>query len=89
VICTYLEEVAGLVNAWYHEGNLDPSRRVLAEGEARPARLALTAAIRSTLRQGLAVLGLSAPVRMVREEPEAAGAPETAGAPESAGAADA
>ncbi|MDX1578135.1 MAG: arginine--tRNA ligase [Gemmatimonadota bacterium] len=68
VICTYLEEVAGLVNAWYHEGNLDPARRVLAEGPTRPARLALTAAIRSTLRQGLTVLGISAPERMEREE---------------------
>jgi arginyl-tRNA synthetase len=73
LICTYLEELAGRVNAWYHEGNLDPSRRVLAEGDARPARLALAAAIRSTLRQGLTVLGLSAPVRMVREPAETMG----------------
>ncbi|HSM08171.1 MAG TPA: arginine--tRNA ligase [Gemmatimonadota bacterium] len=89
LICTYLEEVAGLVNAWYHEGNLDPSRRVLAEGEARPARLALTAAIRSTLRQGLAVLGLSAPVRMVREDEVAGAAAGADVGAEPAGAADA
>ena len=71
-ICTYLEEVAGLVNAWYHEGNLDPDRRVLAEGATRPARLALAAAIRRTLRQGLRLLGLSAPERMDRREEEPA-----------------
>ena len=70
VICTYLEEVAGLVNAWYHEGNLDASRRVLADGATRPARLALAAAIRSTLGQGLRVLGLSAPEHMERRAEE-------------------
>lgn len=70
LICTYLEELASLVNAWYHEGNVDPARRVLAEGPARPARLALAEAIRVTLRQGLAVLGLSAPRRMIREDAE-------------------
>lgn len=73
LVCTYLEEVAGQVNAWYHLGNVDPALRVLADGPAREARLALAAAIRLTLRQGLAVLGLSAPERMVREaaDPEA------------------
>jgi arginyl-tRNA synthetase len=67
-VCGYLEELAGLVNAWYHEGNVDAERRVLADGPARPARLALADAVRITLRQGLALLGLSAPERMVREE---------------------
>lgn len=67
-VCGYLEELASLVNAWYHEGNIDPERRVLAEGPARPARLALADAVRLTLHQGLALLGLSAPERMVREE---------------------
>jgi arginyl-tRNA synthetase len=70
-ICTYLEEVASLVNSWYHEGNIDPARRVLADGPARPARLALAEAIRVTLRQGLAVLGLSAPRRMIRDDADA------------------
>ncbi|MGD8496235.1 MAG: arginine--tRNA ligase [Gemmatimonadales bacterium] len=73
VVCTYLEEVAGLVNAWYHEGNLDPARRVLAEGATRPARLALAAAVRGTLKQGLHVLGLSAPEHMERREEDADG----------------
>ncbi len=68
LVCTYLEELAAVVNAWYHEGNLDPSRRVLADGPAREARLTLVAAVQLTLRQGLAVLGLSAPERMLRED---------------------
>ena len=68
LVCTYLEEFAAVVNAWYHEGNIDPSRRVLADGPAREARLTLVAAVQLTLRQGLAVLGLSAPERLVRED---------------------
>lgn len=67
LVCTYLEEFAAVVNAWYHEGNVDPDRRVLAAGPTRDARLTLAAAVRLTLRQGLAVLGLSAPERMIRE----------------------
>jgi arginyl-tRNA synthetase len=68
-VCHYLEELASSVNAWYHEGNLDPARRVLADGPARPARLALARAVQITLRRGLGLLGLSAPERMTREEP--------------------
>ncbi|TFG66070.1 MAG: arginine--tRNA ligase [Gemmatimonadales bacterium] len=45
IVCTYLEELAAVVNAWYHEGNLDPAQRVLAEGPAREARLTLVAAV--------------------------------------------
>ena len=67
VVCAYLEEVAATVNAWYHEGNLDASRRILAEGPARDARLLLAAAVRLTLRQGLTLLGLTAPERLLRE----------------------
>jgi len=66
-VCGYLEELAGAVNAWYHEGNLDPSRRVLAEGPARAGRLALARAVQVTLRNGLRLLGLSAPQHMTRE----------------------
>lgn len=66
-ICNYLEEVAAAVNAWYHEGNLDPERRLLAEGPSRPARLALARAVQVTLRSGLTLLGISAPVRLERE----------------------
>jgi arginyl-tRNA synthetase len=67
-VCSYLEELAGAVNAWYHEGNVDPDRRVLADGPARDARLGLANAVRITLRQGLTLLGLTAPERMIREE---------------------
>ena len=67
-VCNFLEELAGVVNSWYHEGNIDPDRRVLAEGLARDARLGLANAVRITLRQGLSLLGLTAPERMIREE---------------------
>jgi len=69
-VCTYLEQLAGAVNGWYHEGNVDPERRVLAEGPRRDARLGLANAVRVTLKQGLSLLGLSAPERMIREEVE-------------------
>jgi len=58
------------VNAWYHEGNLDRSLRVLAEGPQRPGRLALARAVQVTLRNGLRLLGLGAPQQMVREDEE-------------------
>ncbi len=66
-LCTYLEETAGLVNAWYHQGNLDPELRVLADGPAREGRLKLARAVQITLRNGLTVLGLSAPASLSRE----------------------
>jgi arginyl-tRNA synthetase len=65
-VCAYLEEVAGRVNAWYHEGNLEPALRVIADGPARPGRLALARAVQITLRNGLELLGVSAPPRMAR-----------------------
>jgi len=67
-ICNYLEELASAVNGWYHEGNVASERRVLADGPAREARLGLANAVRITLRQGLTLLGLTAPDRMIREE---------------------
>jgi len=67
-VCGYLEEAAGLANAWYHTGNQDPSLRVLAEGPARPGRLALARAVQVTLRNGLELLGLEAPEHMARED---------------------
>jgi arginyl-tRNA synthetase len=67
-VCNYLEELAGAVNAWYHEGNLDPDKRVLADGPSRPARLALARAVQLTLGSGLRLLGISAPERLEREE---------------------
>ena len=67
ILCSYLEEMSGLVNAWYHQGNLDPALRMLAEGPARAGRMKLARAVQITLRNGLQILGLSAPRTMVRE----------------------
>ena len=71
LICEYLEQTAGMVNSWYHAGN--PSRNpelavLVPDPQLRAARLVLARAIRTVLRNGLALLGLSAPDRMVREE---------------------
>ena len=68
LVCTYLEETAGLVNAWYHQGNLDPAQRILADVPERAARIRLARAVQLTLRNGLRALGLSAPETMTREE---------------------
>jgi len=58
-VTTYLEELAGVVHGWYHN-----TRTV---GESQPveqARLQLAGAARIVLRNGLVLLGLSAPDRM-------------------------
>jgi arginyl-tRNA synthetase len=71
-VCAYLEEVAGAVNSWYHAGNRDPALRVI--GVAEPlsrARLVLTRAVQLVLRNGLTLLGVTAPERMERGEAEA------------------
>jgi arginyl-tRNA synthetase len=68
MLCAYLDEVAGLVNAWYHQGNLDHALRLLADGPTREGRLKLARATQITLHNGLHVLGLSAPQQMLREE---------------------
>lgn len=67
-LCTFLEEAAALVNAWYHQGNLDPGLRILAEGPARTGRIKLARAVQITLRNGLWALGLSAPETLSREK---------------------
>jgi arginyl-tRNA synthetase len=71
VICDYLEVTAGMVNSWYHAGN--PSRNpelavLVPDPELRAARLVLARAIQIVLRNGLQLLGLTAPERMLREE---------------------
>lgn len=75
IVCEYLETTAGMVNSWYHAGN--PSRNpqlavLVADENLREARLALANAIRIVLRNGLSLLGLSAPERMDRETEEPA-----------------
>ncbi len=66
-VCAYLEEAAGLANAWYHTGNQDPALRVLCEGPARNGRLGLARAVQVTLANGLELLGLTAPEHMERD----------------------
>ena len=79
-ICEYAEEVAGAVNSWYHAGNREPGLRVIGDvvpPETTRARLVLTRAVQVVLRNALAVLGITAPERMEREE-EAAETAEAA-----------
>jgi arginyl-tRNA synthetase len=58
-IAFYLRELAGEFHSYYN------AERVLVEDEAtRTARLALCAAVRQVLANGLALLGVSAPERM-------------------------
>src|SRR5207245_10660268 len=52
-----LEGLARIAHAWYHE------YRVLGEAEERE-RLALAAAVRRVLANGLGLLGITAPERM-------------------------
>jgi len=71
LVCDWLEQTAGQVNAWYHAGN--PSRNpdwavLVDDPELRAARLGLTRAVRWVLRNALAILGLDAPERMERTE---------------------
>lgn len=58
-ICLYLEELAGLFHRFYTVCRIIGSEKNLAE-----ARLALVAAVKIVLRNGLSVVGLSAPERM-------------------------
>lgn len=77
-ICAYLEEVAGAVNSWYHAGNRDAALRVIGaevSPEQSRARLVLSRAVQVVLRNGLAVLGITAPERMERAEEPAESAP--------------
>ena len=71
VICDYLERTAGLVNSWYQAGHptRSPKLAALVDDEAlRNARLTLADAARIVLHNGLAVLGIKAPERMVRDD---------------------
>ena len=73
VLCDYLEQTAGAVNAWYHAGNpgRNPGLAVLTDDPGlRAARLVLARAVLIVLRNGLELLGLSAPTRMQRSDDE-------------------
>ena len=61
------------MNSWYHAGNpsRNPELAVLVEDEGlRQARLALVRGVQIVLRNGLTILGISAPTRMDRPEEE-------------------
>lgn len=65
IICHYLLELAGEFSRWYTAGNGDATLRVLCEDQAtRRARLALVAAVKAVLREGLSLLGIAAPDQM-------------------------
>jgi arginyl-tRNA synthetase len=73
LLCDWLEQLAGAVNAWYHAGNpsRNPELAVLTPDPGlRAARLLLSRGVQIVLRNGLTVLGVSAPQRMERD-PEA------------------
>jgi len=73
LVCDYLEQAAGAVNSWYHAGNpsRNPDLAVLVDDEdLRKARLALVRSVQIVLRNGLSILGIGAPQRMVREDDE-------------------
>jgi arginyl-tRNA synthetase len=72
-VSDYLEQTAGAVNSWYHAGNpsRNPELAVLVEDDGlRKARLALVRSVQIVLRNGLTILGVSAPTRMDRSEEE-------------------
>ncbi len=58
-ICAYLEELAGLFHRFYTVCRIIGSEKNLAE-----ARIALVTATRAVLKNGLTILGVSAPERM-------------------------
>ena len=63
MVCYYLKELAAAFHTFYN------AERVVTDYEAeRNARLALLAATRQVLGNGLALLGISAPEYMARRE---------------------
>lgn len=58
-ITVYLEELAGLFHRFYTSCRIIGSEKTVAE-----ARLTLCAAVRQTIKNGLSILGVSAPERM-------------------------
>jgi arginyl-tRNA synthetase len=65
VVCDYLRELSGAYQRYYEYGNHDAARRVLHDDEAvRRAKLASSGAVQQTLRNGFALLGVSAPEQM-------------------------
>ena len=63
LVAQYLREVANALHGWYHASPV-----LVADTSLRDARLALARATRQVLANGLALLGLSAPESMLRQE---------------------
>lgn len=69
IVCDYLEQAAAAANSWYHAGNpsRNPELTVLVDDYAlRNARLVLARSVQIVLRNGLRLLGIDSPERMVR-----------------------
>ena len=66
ILSRQMLDVAAAFSRWYTLGNQDRDKRVLVEGNdaLRAARLALTDAVRLTLRSGLSLLGIATPDTM-------------------------
>ena len=65
LVSRFLLDLGAAYSRWYTAGNTDPALRILSPDPAtRRARLALLAATRAILREGLALLGLGAPDAM-------------------------
>ena len=64
-VAFYLRDLAGAFHSWY-----GAERFLVDDAELARARMALLSATRQVLRNGLAVLGVGAPDRMAREQPE-------------------
>jgi arginyl-tRNA synthetase len=64
-LCSYLVDLASTVNTYLQKGAKDPSLRILADdAELSNARVALVEATRTVIKNGLSLLGMSAPERM-------------------------
>jgi arginyl-tRNA synthetase len=64
-VAFYLRDLAGAFHSWY-----GAERFLVDDAGLARARMALLSATRQVLRNGLAVLGVGAPDRMAREQPE-------------------
>ena len=65
-VAFYLYELASLLHQYWAQGKVAPHLKVIQEGdrELTTDRIALIAAISATLKSGLLILGVSAPLEM-------------------------
>ncbi|TXI33323.1 MAG: arginine--tRNA ligase, partial [Ottowia sp.] len=59
MIAFYLKDLAGEFHGWYNA-----ERMLVDDAALRDARVALAAAVRQTIRNGMAILGVSCPESM-------------------------